>query len=101
MPVRVSDGAANSNVFNLVVTVNLNAGQVAANATIAPEPGGGFRVSFLGAPGASYTIQFTNSLAPASWQTLGTVAAAANGRYSMVDIPPANTPMRFYRSTEL
>jgi len=38
VPVRVSDGAANSNVFNLVVTVNLNAGQVAAKATIAPEP---------------------------------------------------------------
>ena len=75
---QVNDGAANSNVFNLVVTVNPNAEQVATNATIAPEPGGGF----LGAPGASYTIQYTNSLAPANWQPLGTVAAAANGRYS-------------------
>ncbi|HZJ13627.1 MAG TPA: Ig-like domain-containing protein [Chthoniobacteraceae bacterium] len=100
VPVQVNDGTANSNVFNLIVTVNPNAGQVATNATIAPDSGGGFRVSFLGAPGASYAIQFTNSLAPANWQPLGTVAAAANGRYSMLNITPANTPMRFYRSTE-
>ena len=25
---------------------------------------------------------------------------AATGHYSIVDIPPANTPMRYYRSTE-
>ncbi len=100
VPVQVNDSAANSNVFNLTVTVNPNAEQVATNATIAPEPGGGFRVSFLGAPGNVYTIQFSGSLAPVNWQTLGTVAAAANGRYSMADIPPANTPMRFYRSIE-
>ena len=100
VPVRANDGTANSNVFDLVVTVNPSAGQIAANARIAPEPGGGFRVSFLGAPGASYTIQFTNSLAPANWQPLATVAAGSDGRYSRVDIPPANTPMRFYRSVE-
>ena len=100
VPVQVNDGAANSNVFNLTVTVNPNAEQVATNTTIVPDIGTNVRVSFLGAPGVTYTIQYTNSLAPTNWQTLGTVAAGANGRYSMVDVPPANTPMRYYRSIE-
>ena len=100
VPVQINDGGANSNVFNLTVTVNPTAEQVATNTTILPEPGGGFRISFLGAPGATYTIQFTPGLLPINWQTLGAVVADATGHYSIVDIPPANTPMRYYRSVE-
>ena len=100
VPVQVNDGAANSNLFNLAVTVDPTPARAAVSGSIVPEPGGGFRIAFLGSPGANYTIQFTNSLVPAptAWQFLGTRTADANGRYSIVDIPPANTPMRFYRS---
>ena len=100
VPVQVNDGAANSNVFNLFVTVNPTDAHAAIASSIAPEPGGGVRVSFLGGPGISYVIQFTASLTPVptAWTALGTRTADANGRYSYVDIPPANTPMRFYRA---
>ncbi len=99
VPVKVNDGAADSNPFNLVVTVNPSLLAAQNGSTIAPEPGGGYRISFLGNPGQSYTIQYSATLTPAlSWQFLGTRTADANGRYSIVDIPPPGTPRRFYRS---
>lgn len=98
VPVKVNDGAADSNTLNLVMTVNPDP-EVAKNGTrIAREPGGGYRITFIGNPGATYTIQFNPTLNPANWQLLGTRAADANGSYNIVDIPPANTPTRFYRS---
>ncbi len=100
VPAQVNDGAANSNVFNLAVTVNPDPLAAQNGTSIAPEPGGGYRISFLGNPGQTYTIQFTSALVPSpiSWQSLGTRTADANGRYSIVDIPPPGTLVRFYRS---
>ena len=98
VPAQVNDGAANSNVFNLAVVVNPDPAFVKVATTIRPEPGGGYRISFIGNPGQTYTIQFTPALNPLNWQFLGIRTADANGNYSIVDIPPANTPMRFYRS---
>ena len=98
VPAQVNDGAANSNTFNLAVTVNPDPAFVKVASSIAPEPGGGNRISFIGNPGQTYTIQFTPSLAPVNWQFLATRTADATGRYSLVDIPPVGTPMRFYRS---
>ena len=100
VPVQVNDGAASSNVFNLIVTVNPTDAHAAIASSIAPEPGGGVRVSFLGNPGVVYVVQSTNGLTPVptAWKDLGTRTADATGRYSIVDIPPANTPMRFYRA---
>ena len=65
---------------------------------IAREPGGGWRVSFTGKPAQTYAIQFTPRLLPADWQTLGTATADAQGRYFLIDVPPAGTAHRFYRS---
>lgn len=62
------------------------------------ESGGGYRVTFTGTPGMTYTIQFTATLAPPSWQTLGTAAADSQGVYSFLNTPPAGTSQRFYRS---
>ena len=78
----MNDVAANSNTFNLVVTVNPSLLAAQTGATIAPEPRGGNRISFLGNPGQTYTIQFAATLAspPVPWQVLGTRTAAANGR---------------------
>jgi hypothetical protein len=56
VPVQVTDGALPSNTFNLVVTVNTS------SSSIAPEPGGGYRISFVGNPGVTYTIQYTDNL---------------------------------------
>ncbi len=100
VPVQVNDGAANSNVFSLTVTVNPTDAHAANSTTIVPEPGGGFRITFLGSPGVTYVIPSTNSLTPTptAWRDLGTHTADAHGRYNIVDLPPANTPVRFYRS---
>jgi hypothetical protein len=100
VPAKVNDGAADSNTFNLVVTVNPDSLAAQNGSSIAPEPGGGYRISFLGNPGQTYTIQFTATLVPGPipWQFLGTRTADANGRYSIVDIPPPGTLVRFYRS---
>ena len=100
VPVTVNDGTLSSATFHMVVTVNPTTARAASSGHIVPQ-GVGYLVSFLGNPGATYTLQFTTALAPAPivWQTLGTVTADASGLYSITNIPPANTPMRFYRAT--
>ena len=102
VPVQVNDGGANSNIFNLVVTVNPTDTHAAGSTSIVPEPGGGFRITFLGSPGQTYTIQFATifplSPTPIAWQFLGLRTCDATAHYSIVDIPSAGTPMRFYRS---
>lgn len=79
--------------------MNPTPAQAASSGSIVPQ-GSGYLVGFLGNPGATYTLQFTNALVPApiNWTTLGTAVADAGGHYSIVNVPPANTPARFYRS---
>ncbi|WP_367874648.1 Ig-like domain-containing protein [Luteolibacter sp. Populi] len=97
VPVKVNDGTSNSNTFNLVVTVNPDPEIPRKSGVITPEPGGGWRVSFIGDPSVTYTIQYSAELI--EWQFLGTATADASGHYSIVDHPPASAPSRFYRST--
>ena len=98
VPVKVNDGIADSNTFNLAVTVNPDPEFVKVATHIVSGAGGAYRISFIGNPGRIYTIQFTPAMVPLNWQFLGTRTANANGDYSIIDVPPANTPMRFYRS---
>ncbi len=98
VPAKVNDGAADSTTFNLAVTVNPDPVFVKVASSIAPEPGGGERISFIGNPGQTYTIQFTPALIPLNWQFLGTRTADATGHYSIVDVPLPGTLVRFYRS---
>lgn len=66
--------------------------------TIEREAGGSFRIHGAGAPERTYTVEFTASLAAPHWQPLGTRAADAEGRYSIVDTPPPGVAARFYRA---
>src|SRR3712207_6384635 len=97
VPVQVCDGLLDSNTFNLAVTVNPDLADVKSKPQIAPEPGGGYRVTFIANPGQQYTIQYASELSPADWQTLRVETAIANGLISIVDNPPPGTPKRFYR----
>jgi uncharacterized repeat protein (TIGR01451 family) len=94
---NVSDG--NSGVAAATVQVNIK-GQgtnPSQNVTgVAPEPGGGIRVTFAGIPGRTYSVEFTDDLVMPNWQLLGTATANAQGVYEIVD--PAGTAMRAYRS---
>ncbi len=69
---------------------------------IAVNPGGGFRVSFVGSPGQQYTVQYAPALPPLpitpNWQTLTLQTADANGMFSAVDTPSAGITKRFYRA---
>lgn len=69
-----------------------------APAGVAREPGGGYRVHFMGVPGRTYTVEFTPGLVSRDWKPLATATADAQGRYSIVDIPPDSVRARFYRA---
>lgn len=62
------------------------------------EPGGGYRATFAGVPGNTYTIEYSPGLQPADWKPLGTATADAQGRLYIVDQPPSGTAARFYRA---
>ena len=84
---------------NLIVNPDSAFVKVASGST---SEQGGYRARFLGDPGQTYTFQFVLSfpLSPTAipWQTPGTRTADAIGNYSIVEISPAGTPIRFYRS---
>jgi hypothetical protein len=61
---------------------------------------GSYRIQFFGIPGRSYTVQFTESLEPPSWQTLGTESAGASGQFEFTDTPGVGAPARIYRSIQ-
>ena len=53
---------------------------------------------FASLPGSSYTVQYTDSLAPpVQWTTLGT-AATTNGVFQIVDPTARNASQRYYRT---
>jgi hypothetical protein len=63
-----------------------------------PETNGTFTLQFNGHPGTTYRIQYTDNLNPPDWQPLGAVTANVLGFARFTNIPPINTPRRFYRS---
>lgn len=60
---------------------------------------GDSRIQFVGIPGRLYRIQYTESLETPRWRPLGKRLADATGKFEFTDSPPANSPSRFYRST--
>ncbi len=64
-----------------------------------PGSGSSLTLTFIGIPGLSNTIQYTDSLSPPIiWTTLGTVTAGTNGVFEIVDPTGGNTSQRFYRN---
>ncbi|MES2920908.1 MAG: Ig-like domain-containing protein [Verrucomicrobiota bacterium] len=102
--VRVTDsgGTANGGVAVsdpqvFTIAVNPTREHIIGSAKILPEPGGGFRISFVGNPGQSYTVQYSATMNAADWHLLSSVIVGANAVGSIVDVPPVNTPKRFFR----
>ena len=98
VPVKVNDGALDSNTFNLAVTVNPPPELVQRGAQIQSLGGGDYKISFIGNPGQQYAVQYCDDLVLANWQTIGNPTADANGVFFVVDHPPAGTTQRFYRA---
>jgi len=63
-----------------------------------PLVNGTMSIRFQAATNASCHVEFTPSLAPAQWQTLGTATADANGNVTITDPLTGKPSKRFYRA---
>jgi hypothetical protein len=61
---------------------------------------GTFSIEGSGIPGRTYQLQYSDSLTPTSWSSLGgaTVTADPTGVISYIDTPPLGTIERHYRT---
>jgi hypothetical protein len=104
-------GYTNSDTFDYVitdgrggeatatVTVNIKqANEPLQNLVIVPLGDGSYRLSFNGSPEHTYSIEYTEELSPANWQTLMTGEANAFGVFEYVDTPSESSKSRFYRT---
>ena len=55
-------------------------------------------LQFLATPGTVCRVQYTPSLNPPQWQTLGSATADINGNIAICDPSPGSQPARFYRA---
>ncbi len=72
--------------------------QVLSALKVASVVAGAVTLQFHAATGAVCRVQYTPSLNPPRWQTLGSATADASGNVTITDRPPANIPSRFYRA---
>lgn len=103
-------GFTNDDVFTYQITDNRGdpvTGTVNVLVTSDPVPSpnlaitdlgnGSYRIHFDGIPDLTYRIEYTATLNPPQWETLGSRTADANGMYEM-DTPPSGFDQGFYRS---
>lgn len=96
----ISDGQGGTSTGTVTLNVQNSDTETANKTKMQLESTGGgdqMHLYFLGIPGRTYEVQYTDSMAPTNWQTLTTVAADAQGKYEAIDPPPL-PPSRFYRS---
>jgi Immunoglobulin domain/Immunoglobulin I-set domain len=70
-------------------------GEFGGPVKISVQPDGTIRISLIGTPGASYTLQAADNLTAPDWQNLGRAPAQADGTWQMID--SGAQPLRFYR----
>ena len=104
-------GSTNGDSFTYTIADSFNAtatGTVSVTIQSAPVPApnleirdlanGSFLLRFDGIPATTYRIEWTDDVALAGWQTLGSSTADAFGAFTLIDTPPGGQPRRFYRS---
>ena len=93
----VSDGRGGSDTKTVAVTVLAASG--GANITSLSVGGSVVTVNALGLPGATYSLQYSDSLSPVNWQdAFVTNIAAANGQITLSNTPATLPPVRYYRT---
>ena len=93
----VSDGRGGTDTKTVTVLVTAASG--GANITGLSVSGSDIVVSALGIPGATYSLQYTDSLSPVSWQdALVTNIASGVGLISLTNNPATLPPVRYYRT---
>lgn len=66
---------------------------------LTPMANGAMSLQFLAATGAVCHVEYTPTLKPPQWQTLGGATADANGNVTITDPLSGHPPARFYRTT--
>jgi Big-like domain-containing protein len=93
----VTDPRGGSAIGTVTVAIKVD-DSVGVNLAITDLHNGSFRVNGSGIPGRTYRIQYTDSLVPANWQSLGgsSVTADNAGAFQFIDATGSST--RFYRT---
>jgi hypothetical protein len=60
--------------------------------------GASMNLQFWAAPGSACHVEYTPTLNPPQWQTLGSATADSNGNITICDPSPGSQPARFYRA---
>ena len=61
-------------------------------------PDGTAHLTFVGLPGSTCRLQYTEDLANPNWQDLTSQTADSYGSFEYVDLPSSGAPARYYRS---
>lgn len=85
-------GAANG-----TATVAVSSDPETGNNVAPLPPVGVVTPGFVGVPGRTYAVQFTDDLHP-GWQTFTNITADALGVFAAIDTPPGNITNRIYRA---
>jgi len=93
--------ASGGSVTGSVVTLTVNLIPPSFK-SVAAIPGGGFNLSFAGAPGYSYVLEVTADLSsPTNWLPVATNKLGADGAWQFSDPQAVNYQRRFYRIRKL
>jgi len=93
----ILDGHGGSTTGTVSVVVQDDSG-ITDNVSIEALGDGDYRIRFMGVPGRTYEVQYSDGIDPANWQILATVTADEQGRGETIDTPPVGGPGRFYRT---
>jgi hypothetical protein len=93
----ITDGRGGSATGMVTVAIHVD-NEPSQNLTITALGGDLFRIEGSGIPGRTYRLQYSDTIAPFTWQDIvgGSVTADSIGKFEYTDTSTA--PMRFYRS---
>lgn len=92
---RVLISNADTNVVSVSVDLQVMESVLGPTIVSIVQTGATVAVSFTSAPGANYTLEYTDSFSPPAWTALGSLPGTGN-ILSIID-PAVTSPTRFYR----
>ncbi len=96
--ITMTDSQAGKSPARFYRAVLYSSPQVLSALAITCSATGTITLQFRAAFGTVCRVQYTPSLNPAQWQTLGSATADSNGNIAMTDQVSGNVPSRFYRA---
>jgi hypothetical protein len=94
----ITDPTAGSWPSRFYRAVLYSSPQVLSSLKLTSLVAGRVNLQFQAPSGTLCQVQYTTSLNPVQWQTLGSATADSNGNVTMSDCVTTNTPCRFYRA---